>query len=42
MSTGRAGHEHRKPFNDVVLICIFSILGIVLTAAAIYFGLELL
>jgi hypothetical protein len=42
MSTGTAGPEHQKPFNDVVLICIFCILGVTLTAAAIFFGLELL
>jgi|HubBroStandDraft_4_1064222.scaffolds.fasta_scaffold1269536_1 hypothetical protein len=41
MSTGTAGPEHKRPFKEVVLICVFSIVGIMLTAAAaIWFGLE--
>jgi hypothetical protein len=42
MSTGTAGREHQNKFNNAVIICIFCILGIMLTAAGIYLGLELL
>jgi hypothetical protein len=41
MSIGTAGPEHQRPFKEVVLICVFSIVGIMLTAAAaIWLGLE--
>jgi hypothetical protein len=43
MSTGTATPEHQRPFKEVVLICVFSTVGIMLTAAAaIWFGLEVL
>jgi hypothetical protein len=42
MSTGTEGPEHQRPFNEVVLICVFVIVGVMLTAAAVFFGWEVI
>jgi hypothetical protein len=40
MSTGSAGPEDNSTFKELVLVCVYSIVGIMLTAAAILLGLE--
>jgi hypothetical protein len=42
MSNGTASPEHRRTSNGVVPICVFSVVGIMLTAAAVWFGFEFL
>jgi hypothetical protein len=41
MSTGSASREDYSTSKELVLVCVCSIVGIMLTAAAIWFGLEM-
>jgi hypothetical protein len=40
MSIGSANPEDNSTFKELVLVCVCSIVGIMLTAVAIWFGLE--
>jgi hypothetical protein len=40
MSTGSAGPEESKTFKEFALVCVWVVGGILLTAAAIWFGFE--
>ena len=41
MSTGSAECENHSTFKELVIVCVCSVVGIMLTAAALWFGLEI-
>ena len=41
MSTGSAGPEEPNTFSEFTLVCVWLVIGIMLTAAAIWFGFEI-
>ena len=40
MSTGAAGPEESNTSKEFALVCVWVVVGIMLTAAAIWFGFE--
>jgi hypothetical protein len=40
MSTGSAGPEESNTFKEFTLVCVWVVVGIMLTAAAIWLGFE--
>ena len=40
MSTGSASPEESNTFREFALVCVWVVVGIMLTAAAVWFGFE--